>query len=54
MEIDGGNACIPVNNKARKGGGKGKGNNTRDNTDMTCWDFVKGNCKRGDKCKWQH
>ncbi|CAD7952249.1 unnamed protein product [Amoebophrya sp. A120] len=22
--------------------------------DPTCWDFVRGGCRRGDKCKWLH
>merc|ERR1712039_559749 len=38
-----------------KGKGKGPGwYRPRDDEDSTCWDFVKGFCPRGDKCKYLH
>lgn len=38
----------------KKGGGKEGGGKKGLPIDRTCWDFQKGNCKRGDSCKWQH
>lgn len=53
-------------NKSKKGkgkggqgkGGQGKGkkgesNHQKEDHDE-CWDFAKGNCRRGEKCKWLH
>lgn len=57
MEVD----TPPQQNRRNqpKSKGKGKGNNKKGggkggDVDRTCWDFVKGNCKRGNACKWQH
>lgn len=37
-----------------KGGGKGGGKASNDGDDNVCWNFRKGNCKMGAKCKWSH